>query len=159
MQFRINQVTANDKPKVVELISHWLADFIISRGRKLYPAELPGFLAIDETEKVVGLVTYEIIGDQCEVVTLDAFTPWSGIGTALMKEVEAVARAAGCRRMWLITTNDNLEAVRFYQRRGLTIAAVHVNALEQSRKLKPQIPTVGNFGIQMRDEIEFEMWL
>jgi len=143
----------------VELISHWLADFVISRGRKLYPAELPGFLATDETGKVVGLVTYEIVSDQCEVVTLDAFTPWSGIGSALMKEVETAARAAGCKRLWLITTNDNLEAVRFYQRRGLTIAAVHVNAIEYSRKLKPQIPKVGNFGIPMRDEIEFEMIL
>lgn len=156
MQFNVAPITPSDKPTVVELISHWLADFIISRGRKLYPAELPGFLARDGSGEAVGLVTYETIGDQCEVVTLDAFTPWSGIGTALMQAVETAAQSKGCRRIWLITTNDNVEAVRFYQRRGYTFAAVHVNALEQSRKLKPQIPMVGNFGIPMRDELEFE---
>ena len=159
MQFTIRATTPEDKPVVEEIISHWLTNFIISRGRRLYPAELPGFLAFDETGKPIGLLTMEIVGDECEVVTLDAFVPWSGIGTELMKRVEQAARDADCRRLWLITTNDNIEAIRFYQRRGLTLAAVHVNALEQSRKLKPQIPLIGNFGIPMRDEIEFEMWL
>jgi ribosomal protein S18 acetylase RimI-like enzyme len=157
MQFTIRAITPDDKPTVVELLSHWLTDFVITRGRKLYPAELPGFLAEGSEGKVVGLLTYEVVGDQFEVVTLDAFTQWSGIGTALMKAAEDAARKAGCRRLWLITTNDNLEAIRFYQRRGLTLAAVHVNALAQSRKLKPQIPTVGCFGIPMRDEVELEM--
>jgi ribosomal protein S18 acetylase RimI-like enzyme len=159
MDFTVRKITEADKPTVEELISHWLTNFIISRGRKLYPAELPGFLAEDPDGKVVGLLTYEIIGDQCEVVTLDAFTQWSGIGTELMKQVERAARDSGCRRLWLITTNDNIEAIRFYQRRGLTIAAVHVNALDYSRELKPQIPKIGSFGIPMRDEIEFEMTL
>ena len=159
MEFKIKRKTDEDRTSVLELTAHWGADFVISRARKLYPAELPGFLAMDETDEIIGFVSYEIVGDQCEVVTLDAFTQWSGIGTALMKEAERAAREAGCRRLWLITTNDNVEAIRFYQKRGLTIAAVHANALEQSRKLKPQIPMIGNFGIPIRDEIEFEMWL
>jgi GNAT superfamily N-acetyltransferase len=156
MKVKVKKLTRRDKAWVNEVISHWLADFIITRGRKVYPAELPGFFAEDETGKRVGLVTYEITGDQCEVVTLDAFEQYKGIGTALMKRMDKAARTAGCRRLWFITTNDNLDAVRFYLRRGYTLAAVHVNALEYSRKLKPAIPKIGHFGIPMRDEIEFE---
>jgi RimJ/RimL family protein N-acetyltransferase len=69
------------------------------------------------------------------------------------------ARQAGCQRLWLITTNDNLTALRFYQKRGFTLAALHRNALKQSRKIKPEIPLVGNHGIPLRDEIELEMIL
>ena len=65
----------------------------------------------------------------------------------------------GWKRVWLITTNDNLDAIRFYQRRGFMISAIYKNALEFSRKLKPSIPTIGRYGIYMRDEIEFEKQL
>ncbi len=159
MTYRVKKLTSRDKPWVQEVISHWLADFIITRGRKVYPATLLGFYAVDAADHRVGLVTYEINDDQCEVITLDAFEKYRGIGTLLMKRVEKAARRAGCRRLWFITTNDNLDAIRFYLRRGYTLAAVHVNALEHSRKLKPSIPKVGNFGIPIRDEIEFEKFL
>jgi len=159
MFFKVKKLTARDKAWVDEIISHWLADFIITRGRKVYPAEMPGFYAENETGQRVGLLTYEIIGDRCEVITLDAFEQYKGIGTALMKRVDKAARQAGCKRLWFITTNDNLDAIRFYMRRGYTLAAVHVNALEHSRKLKPSIPKIGHFGIPMRDEIEFEKFL
>ena len=159
MDFKIKKITKNDKAWVNEVINHWGADFVITCGRKVYPADLPGFYAEDETSKRLGLVTYEITGDQCEAVTLDAFERFKGVGTALMDRVDEAAREAGCKRLWFITTNDNLEAIRFYMRRGYTIAAVHINALEYSRKLKPSIPKIGNFGIPMRDEIEFEKFL
>ena len=67
------------------------------------------------------------------------------------------AKAHQCRRVWLITTNDNIQAIRFYQKRGMVITAVHVNALKHSRTLKPEIPLIGNDGIPIRDEIEFEI--
>jgi hypothetical protein len=57
----------------------------------------------------------------------------------------------------LVTTNDNLNALRFYQKRGFVLVAVHRNALEVSRKLKPEIPLVGMDSIPLRDEIELEM--
>ncbi|MEW5718069.1 MAG: GNAT family N-acetyltransferase, partial [Chloroflexota bacterium] len=82
-----------------------------------------------------------------------------GIGSALIDAVKLRARQAGCKRLWLITTNDNLTALRFYQKRGFTLAALHRNALEESRKIKPEIPLVGEHGIPLRDEIELEMML
>ena len=146
-----------DRPWMLEVIRGWGADFVVTRGRKAYAAELPAFVAVDGDGEKIGLLTYEIIGDQCEVVTLDAFTKFSGVGTALMSHVTDAARSAGCLRVWLITTNDNLDAIRFYQKRGFTIAAVHVNAIAHSRTLKPSIPLIGNHGIPIRDEVEFEM--
>jgi GNAT superfamily N-acetyltransferase len=107
----------------------------------------------------VGLVTYNIVDDSCEIVTLNSTYPSSGIGTALVEAVRDIAIKSACKRLWLITTNDNLNALRFYQKRSFVLVAVHRNALELSRKLKPEIPMIGNHGIPLRDEIELEMML
>jgi ribosomal protein S18 acetylase RimI-like enzyme len=159
MSFKIKRVTEKDKKWVLEVVLGWGADFIVSRGRKVYPTEIDGFYAEDEIGERSGLITFEIIGDQCEVVTLDAFRKFSGIGTALMEKAKKNAILRGCKRLWLITTNDNLDAIRFYQRWGMTIAAIHINAIEISRKIKPSISLIGMHGIPIRDEIEFEMML
>jgi len=157
VNFTVRPANSNDRAWMLEIIRGWGADFIVSRGRKIYAAELPAFIAEGDAGDKLGLLTYEIIGDQCEVVTLNALSQFAGVGTALMQHAVDAARVAGCRRVWLITTNDNLDAIRFYQRRGFTIAAVHVNAMAHSRVLKPSIPLIGNRGIPIRDEIEFEM--
>ena len=159
MNFTVKPITPDDREWVLEVIRGWGADFIVSRGRKIYAAELDGFIAKDDAGKNIGLVTYETICDQCEIVTLDAFEKFSGVGTALIEAVKDAIKPAGVKRLWLITINDNLDAIRFYQRRGFTIAAVHVGSLDHSRELKPSIPTVGLYGIPLRDEIEFEMLL
>lgn len=82
-----------------------------------------------------------------------------GVGTALLKAVESAARDAGCHFLRLVTTNDNLKAMKFYQRRGFVLYALHPDAVTQSRALKPEIPTTGNDGIPIRDEIELEFTL
>jgi ribosomal protein S18 acetylase RimI-like enzyme len=157
--FTVRPVSEADRDWVLEVVRGWGADFVITRGRKVYPAEIDAFLAVDASGRRLGLVTYELSGDECEIVTLDALERFRGIGTALVEAVKEDGRVRGCRRLWLITTNDNLEAIRFYQRRGFTLAAVHANALEVSRRLKPSIPRVGQYGIPLRDEIELEMFL
>ena len=159
MSFTIKPVTDDDRAWVLEIARGWGADFVVSRARKIYPAEIEGFYAIDPTGKRIGLVTYEVRGDQCEVVTLDAFNKFHGVGTAMLDRVRDNMQQRSVSRMWLITTNDNLDAIRFYQRRGWTIAAVHLNALAESRKIKPSIPEIGMYGIPMRDEMEFELLL
>jgi GNAT superfamily N-acetyltransferase len=107
-----------------------------------------------------GVLTYIVDGDECEVLTLHAEPRRSGAGTALLDAVARTARRAGCRRLWLITTNDNVDALRFYQRRGFRLAALHVGAVHHSRaRLKPEIPEVGDHGIPLRDELELERTL
>ena len=157
--YKIKKVTDSDREWVLEIIRGWGADFIVTRGRKVYPTEIDAFYAESENGEKAGLVTYEVIGDQCEVVTLDAFKKFSGIGTALLEKVKSEVQALGCKRLWLITLNDNLDAIRFYQKRGMTISAIHLNALEESRRIKPAIAKIGQYGIPLRDEIEFEIFL
>lgn len=157
--FYIRPINSNDRDWVLQFITeHWGADMIVAHGVIYYPHTLPGFVAIQEEEKV-GLVTYHIEGDNCEIVSLDSIRPSIGVGTALIEAVKEVACKSGCRRLWLITTNDNLNALRFYQKRGFVLVAVHRNALEISRKFKPEIPLIGADGIPLRDEIELEMIL
>lgn len=134
----------------------WGSDLVVSRGRSWYPAQLPGFLA-RVNEETAGLVTYHIEAEQCEVVTLHSWVENIGIGTSLLKEVTQCAAEARCRRVWLITTNDNLHALGFYQKRGFRMVAVYPNALAVSRQLKPEIPLIGFDNIPLRDEIELEL--
>ena len=157
MKITIKKVTPDVRHWVLEIVRGWGADFVVTCGRKVFPADIDGFYAVTDNGEKVGLATYEIVDDQCEVVTLDALRKFPGIGTALIEKVALAARDAGCRRLWLVTTNDNLDAIRFYQRRGFTLAAVHVNALTYSRTLKPSIPVIGQYGIELRHELEFEM--
>ncbi|UCE23510.1 MAG: GNAT family N-acetyltransferase [Candidatus Zixiibacteriota bacterium] len=159
MNIAISPITEADKEWVLQVVRNWGADFVISRGRKVFAVELDGFIATDDNGERVGLLTYEVTGDQCEIVTLDAFNKWSGIGTKLIQAIIDMLNRSSVKRLWLITTNDNTDAIRFYQKRGFTIAAVHVNAMEKSRELKPSIPLIGFYGIPIRDEIEFEMSL
>lgn len=140
------------------LVERWLSEKVVSRGRLHQPDLLPGFIAW-QGENRIGLVTYEIVGDECEIVTLDSIVEGVGIGTELLKSVLQVAVQEKCKRAWLVTTNDNINALRFYQTRGFIMAALHRNAIEESRKLKPEIPERGFDNIAIRDEIEFEMML
>lgn len=92
----------------------------------------------------------------CEIVSLDSLRENQGIGTALLTQVLAQARQRGCAKAVLITTNDNLRAMGFYQKRGFDMVALYRNALDVSRRLKPEIPAIGENCIPLRHEIEFE---
>ena len=75
----------------------------------------------------------------------------------MIEEAGQLARRQGYSRLWVITTNDNIDALRFYQRRGFCLVRVYRGAVDRSRaSLKPEIPAVGAYGIPLRDEIELE---
>jgi DNA-3-methyladenine glycosylase I len=131
---------------------------VVAHGEVFHPHELSGFVALWDGE-VAGLVTYRVDGDGCEVVTIDSYRPVSGVGTMLIETVKQVAEQAGCQRLWLLTTNDNLHALGFYQKRGFSLVRVHVGAANDARRLKPSIPLIGFQGIPVRDDIELEMQL
>ena len=157
--FQVRPLDQDDCEWVARFLEeHWGSTQIVSRGRSHDASALPGFVATQD-DKPIGLITYRIDGDQCEIVTIDSPMQGIGIGSALIDAVKDAAREAGCKRLWLITTNDNLPALRFYQKRGFVLAALYPNALEQSRRLKPGISLVGIDGIPLRDEIELEMIL
>lgn len=155
--FVIAQLTTRDALWASALLAErWGSADIVTRGRIHRADRLPGFIARRDGVPL-GLVTYRLDGAECEVVSLDSLAEGQGIGSALLKAVESAARAGGARRLWLVTTNDNLRAVEFYRRRGYRVAAVHRGAVVQSRRLKPSIPRIGANGIPIEDEIEMEL--
>jgi ribosomal protein S18 acetylase RimI-like enzyme len=155
--FALRPIRGSDREQVATFVENlWGSEIVVSRGVVHRPAALPGFIAFEE-ETWLGLVTYHVDGDACEIVMLNSLIPSRGVGTALITAVKEAAVQAGCKRLWLITTNDNINALRFYQKRGFALVAVHRNALERSRELKPEIPKIGLDGIPLRDEIELEM--
>jgi GNAT superfamily N-acetyltransferase len=126
-------------------------------GELLDPLGHPALLAEAGDGRLLGLLTYvpQPGWEQCEVLTLHATEQWHGAGTALIEALDQLAARHGCARLWVITTNDNVDALRFYQRRGFRLAAVHRGAVDDSRsRLKPEIPVTGAYGIPLRDEIE-----
>ena len=130
----------------------------MSKGRAYEPEKLEGFVA-SQDGKLLGALTYRIDGDECEIVTVDSTKEGIGVGSSLIEAVRKKGQALQCRRLWLITTNDNLSALRFYQKRGFRLVAVYPDALEVSRKLKPSIPKIGKDGVPLRDELELEISL
>lgn len=157
--FSIRPIMNSDCAWVADFITRqWGAGIVVAHGVIYRPSELPGFVATIGG-KLVGLITYQVESNSCEIVTLNSIQSNRGVGSALINTVVEHARQLKCERLWLITTNDNLNALRFYQKRGMVLVAVHRNAAEQARKLKPQIPLIGEHGIPLRDEIELEMIL
>ena len=139
-------------------LERWGFRSVVSRGRLHEPMGYPMLVAIHEGQ-VVGALTYEVRDGQMEAVTVDAFVDGVGAGSALLEAAAEEGRRQGCRRLWLITTNDNTSALRFYQRRGMRLAALHGDAVAESRRLKPEIPETGADGIPIRDELELELVL
>ncbi len=140
------------------LKKEWNCPPSVSRGKIIDTTNLPGFLFIED-EIVKGVVTYNIENEECEIVTLNSFEENKGIGTALINGVLEIAKKRDCKRLWLITTNDDINAIRFYQIKGFELKAAYINTMEISRKLKPGIPLIGMHNIPIKHELEFEIIL
>lgn len=151
--------TEQDNKWLKEYLSQeWGTPIIISKAKSHNTLDLPTILA-EQDGQIVGVVTYHINEHSCEIVTLNSTKEGLGIGSHLIEEVKQIAKTEGCKRLWLITTNDNVEALGFYQKRGFKLVKIFPNAIDESRKLKPEIPEIGAHGIPIRDELELEQKL
>lgn len=155
----IESISVNDQSWIYDIYQErWGTNKVVSKGVVHLVPSLPGFIAW-KSSKRVGLLTYHLNSLEFEIVTLDSLKENIGVGSALILKAVDAAQFEGCKRVWLITTNDNTPAIRFYQIKGFHLVAIHRNALENSRKLKPEIPHVGLNGIPLRDEVELELLL
>jgi GNAT superfamily N-acetyltransferase len=128
----------------------WGAVIVAVHGEVIDASRLPALIA----EPHRGLATYRRLGEDAELVTLDAVPAGIGTGTALLDALTARLRAEGCARLWLTTTNGNLSALQFYMRRRFRLVAVRLGAVEAARQLKSAIPMTGQHGIPIRDELD-----
>lgn len=153
---RIRETGEGDRDTISRMIAErWGSQIIVTRGNIHDVSRLPGFIC-EIGGKLAGLITYSITNSECEITSLDSFFENTGVGSGLLESVIRAARAVGCRRVWLVTTNDNTRAIRFYQRRDFSLVAAHIGAVERWRKLKPEIPLTGIDGIPILHELEFE---
>ena len=147
--------TEKDNIAISEIINRWGSNILVTRGKSYRAEDLDGILAY-ENGKIIGLGLYYIKDNNCEIVLLETFIQNKGIGTQIIEKIKKIAKTKNCKRIWLITTNCNINALRFYQKRGFHFSNIYINAMEESRRIKPEIPKEEN-GIEIRDEIEFEI--
>ena len=153
---KIEKITEQTREKVNQFfIDNWYSTDMSIRGQIIDGTKLDGFL-LEEENKIIGLITYTFFGDICEIVSIDSKKENIGIGTNLLNEVEKAAMINNCKKIRLITTNDNLRALQFYQKRGYCITRIYPNAMDEVRKIKPDVPLIGENGIPLNDEIELE---
>jgi len=137
----------------------WAGPYIAVNGRLWDTRAMPGFAALDLRGIIAGYLCYAVHDSECEIMVLESLRENAGIGTGLVNEAITAAKDAGLKKIAVITTNDNIRAIRFYQKRGFTLRALRANMLDTSRKLKPGIPLTGKDGIPLRDELELELEL
>lgn len=148
---RIRPAGAADTGWISQFLRERWGAIVVVHGEVIDASRLPALIA----EPRRGLATYRRFGDDdAELVTLDAVPASIGTGTALLDALTTRLLAEGCVRLWLTTTNGNLSALQFYLRRGFRLAAVRPGAVDAARKLKPSIPTVGEGGIPVHDELD-----
>jgi ribosomal protein S18 acetylase RimI-like enzyme len=153
----VRRIDGEDRAWLRETLREgWGDEAMTAHGEVFYPADHDGFVA----DGRAGVVTYRVAGDACEITLIESYEPGSGVGTALLEAVIAEARAAGCSRVWLVTTNDNERAQRWYAARGFEVTEVRRGAVDEARRtLKPTIPALGEGGLPITDEVEMSVAL
>lgn len=154
-QFRKKTDKDNDWVKAVAT-EQWGSTEIISRDQMHNVSTLPGYVA-EQDKILIGVILYTIENRQCEIVALYSAIKKRGVGTRLIDLVKKAAAVNHCKKVWLLTTNDNIQALGFYQKRGFVLTALRPNAIKQQRRIKPTIPLIGSNGIPIRDEIEMSL--
>jgi ribosomal protein S18 acetylase RimI-like enzyme len=156
----VQPLTESDRAWAVQVEAEsWSTPVVARLGELVDPTQLPGFIALLDGQRT-GLASYALRGHECELVTLRSLHEGRGVGRALLDAVRDAAIEAGCTRLWLITTNNNLRALELYQRWGMEIVAFHPHAVTEARRsLKPSIPERDAKGIPIAHEFELELRL
>lgn len=151
----IREGEERDRPGITALFER---DFgytnIVSFGEEVVLAGAPALVAWMKGE-LAGALAYRLRPDTLLILALATDPMWqrSGVGGHLVAESEALARGRGLGSLRVSTTNDNLPALYFYQRRGFVVTEVVPGGLLGHIK---GTAAVGFGGIPLRDEIRME---
>jgi GNAT superfamily N-acetyltransferase len=155
IEFEIRPVT--DRAFLDELLRlRWSGGALMLRGKIVHPKDVEAHAAY-HGGRLAGVATWRVEGPVLYLVTLNNVTGERGVGVALLDAMMKLGREKGSGLLRVIVTNDNLNALGFYQRRGFRMIAVHPGAIDTIRALLPGIPSMGANGIPIRDEIELEI--
>lgn len=158
-KLKIREITKGDNEWIKEkVVKSWGSDIIVSRGKVHIVTDLKGYVGVIDNQ-IAGLLSYNIEDKSIEIVLLESFVEGVGVGSALIEKVKEKGTELGVEKIWLITSNDNLDALAFYQKRGFRLSAIYRDAINEARKIKPQIPKIGDYDIPIMDEIELEFIL
>ncbi|MBO6757406.1 MAG: GNAT family N-acetyltransferase [Roseibium sp.] len=155
MSVTVRAIKDEDHAAVHQLLTErWTGPEIMLDGDVVDASRLPGYVAFAGPD-LVGLVTLIKRPAEWEILTLDSLSRWAGTGTMLLDAVVEEARSSGISRLTVRTSNDNLDAFRFYQRRGFRLERIAQGVIDAERELKPEIPLRGDYGIEIHDEVLF----
>jgi len=157
--FNPEPINESTRQKVTNFIAeYWHGTDMLIRGKIIDMTKVDGFVIFDDGT-IIGLITYLVKGGVLEITSLDSLISNRGTGTMLLNIVINMAKQNGYKRIQLLTTNDNINAIRFYQKRGFELVGMNCGAIDREREKKPQIPLIGQNGIPLHHEIEFAMEL
>lgn len=153
----VREKKPQDKAWITTLmLESWGSEQVVVQTRIFHPEQLPGFLAIMNDERI-GLLTYQLDPPNCEIITLNSLQPGMGVGRSLMNSLQKTALSNGCTVLRLFTTNNNMDALRFYQKYGFHLEKLIKDGVAEDRKIKPEIPLKADNGIPICDYLELTM--
>lgn len=151
----IREIKESDKEWMKKVMTQAWGSEIVVASKAFNTLELPGFIG-EIDGQTGGVLTYSIVKNKLEIVSLNATIEEKGIGSALIEKSKEIAKKQNLKSVWLVTSNDNIDALKFYQKRGFRITKVYPDAIDHARKIKPSIPEIGDYGIPMKDALELE---
>lgn len=126
---------------------------IVAFGELMDIDQMPALVAIRHRDPA-GALAYRLLGEALHIVALATDPMWqrSGVGGHLVAEAELLARRLKLGRVVVATTNDNLPALYFYQRRGYRLTGVAIDSvIAHTKEVHP-----GFGGVPVRDEMRME---
>ena len=151
----IRPIEEEDKEWIKKvMVDAWNSE-MVAASKLFNTLTLPGFVA-ELNDQPTGVVIFNTADGKLEIVSLNSTLEGKGVGSALIEKVKDFAKEKKLKSVWLLTSNDNIDSLKFYQKRGFRITKVYPDAIDEDRKTKPDIPEIGDYGIPLKDALELE---
>lgn len=128
-------------------------------NRELYNLESLDYIEEYHDSSFGGIITFFEKDHSIHIVSLDTVMSNQGIGTSLLNSLTELAVKRHKSAIYVETTNDNCDAIRFYQTHDFDIYDLQLNEVAIQRKLKPSIPLIGCYNIPIKHIIKFVKYL
>jgi ribosomal protein S18 acetylase RimI-like enzyme len=144
----VREASPEDRRSAFDLLAREFAGRHLISDEEAAAAGDLSLLVAETDGGVTGALAWRAVEDGLHIVAMATDPMWqrSGVGGHLLAEAEILARQRSWNRVIVTTTNDNIAALYFYQRRGYRMTAIRPRE-------RPEGPTAGFAGIPIRDEV------